>query len=254
MHDTFEDIPEGTAETVAPETAEQTLPVAPLPADPDAILRFTDVFAGYNEQAVLQGVNFSMQKGEFVYLIGRTGAGKSSILKLIYADMIPTRGTVEVAGYETRHLKRSDIPLLRRKLGIVFQDFQLLPDRNVADNVEFAMRATGWRDSALIRNRLNDVLMLVGLSAKMKHMPHQLSGGEQQRVVIARALINDPHLLIADEPTGNLDPEVTEHIMDILLKINNMGTAVLMATHEHSLLQRYPARILECIEGIVHER
>lgn len=220
----------------------------------EPIIRFTDVSAGYQGRSVLEDVSFELQKGEFVYLIGRTGSGKSSLLKLVYADLIPSQGTVEVAGVNIGSLKSKDIPMLRRKLGIVFQDFQLLPDRNVAENVEFAMRATGWRDRTLIKNRLSDVLMLVGLSAKMQHMPHQLSGGEQQRVVIARALVNDPLLLIADEPTGNLDPEVTDHIMQILQKINNMGTAILMATHEHSLIERYPARVLECVEGHLNDR
>jgi cell division transport system ATP-binding protein len=223
-------------------------------SDQDAIIRFTEVSAAYDQRQVLSGVNFELKKGEFVYLIGRTGSGKSSLLRLIYADMLPTAGTVEVAGIVSNKLRSKDIPLLRRKLGIVFQDFQLLPDRSVSDNIEFAMRATGWRDSSLIRNRIHDVLMLVGLSAKMKHMPHQLSGGEQQRVVLARALVNDPLLLIADEPTGNLDPEVTAHIMQILKKINTMGTAILMATHEHGLIREYPARVLACVDGQVVEK
>jgi cell division transport system ATP-binding protein len=235
------------------QSATEPQPLA-VPQGPDMLVRFDEVFAGYGEHPVLKGVSFALEKGEFVYLIGRTGSGKSSILKLIYADMLPNRGQVQVVGYDTLRMKYKDIPMLRRKLGIVFQDFQLLPDRNVAENVEFAMRATGWRDSTLIRNRINDLLMLVGLSAKMKHLPHQLSGGEQQRVVIARALVNDPHLLIADEPTGNLDPEVTDHIMDILRKINNMGTAVLMATHEHDLIRRYPARVIACVDGLVQEQ
>ncbi|MCB9232281.1 MAG: ATP-binding cassette domain-containing protein [Bacteroidia bacterium] len=215
------------------------------------VLKFENVHAGYENRPVLQDVNFSIQKGEFVYLVGRTGAGKSSILKLTYADMKPIQGKVQVGDYDIGTIKKKEIPFLRRKLGIVFQDFQLLPDRNVFENIRFALQATGWKDKNKIRNRISEVLVKVGLASREKSMPHQLSGGEQQRISIARALINDPILLLADEPTGNLDPEATEMIMEILFRINLAGTSVLMATHEHGLIDRYTARTLECKEGSI---
>ncbi|MEM7036986.1 MAG: ATP-binding cassette domain-containing protein [Bacteroidota bacterium] len=215
------------------------------------ILQFQDVISGYRDTNVLRGVNFSMGKGEFVYLIGKTGAGKSSILKLIYADLKPKSGTVLVGDHDIGTIKSKDVPFLRRRLGIVFQDFQLLPDRNVFDNIRFAMRATGWKDKKRMKTRGTELLAKVGLSAKMQSMPHQLSGGEQQRVTIARALINDPIILLADEPTGNLDPDATDMIMEILFRINLAGTSVIMATHEHELIRKYPARTLECRDGLL---
>jgi cell division transport system ATP-binding protein len=219
----------------------------------EKILEFQGVSTGYNEKAVVQNVNFSILKGEFVYMIGRTGAGKSSILKMIYADLAPAAGTLHVGGYDLSRIKKRDIPYLRRKIGIVFQDYQLLPDRDVYENIRFAMRATGWTDKTKINNRINELLARVGLSAKLHSLPHQLSGGEQQRVSIARALINDPLLLLADEPTGNLDPDATDMIMEILFRINLAGTSVIMATHEHDLIRRYPARTLECRDGGVFD-
>ncbi|MBK9448689.1 MAG: ATP-binding cassette domain-containing protein [Bacteroidetes bacterium] len=219
----------------------------------EKILEFKDVSSGYSERTVLQNVNFSILKGEFVYMIGRTGAGKSSILKMIYADLLPAKGQLTVGDYNITKLKNREIPFLRRKIGIVFQDFQLLPDRDIYENIRFAMRATGWTDKTKINNRINELLAKVGLSAKLHSRPHQLSGGEQQRVSIARALINDPLLLLADEPTGNLDPEATDMIMEILFRINLAGTSVIMATHEHDLIRRYPARTLECREGSVFD-
>ncbi|HEX2900469.1 MAG TPA: ATP-binding cassette domain-containing protein, partial [Bacteroidia bacterium] len=190
---------------------------------------------------------------EFVYMIGKTGAGKSSILKMIYADLLPAAGSLTVGEYDIAKLKNRDIPYLRRKIGIVFQDFQLLPDRDIYENIRFAMRATGWTDKTKINNRISELLAKVGLSGKLHSRPHQLSGGEQQRVSIARALINDPLLLLADEPTGNLDPEATDMIMEILFRINLAGTSVIMATHEHDLIRRYPARTLECRDGSVFD-
>lgn len=215
----------------------------------DNIVHFQNVSSGYLAQNVLTSVDFSILKGEFVYLIGKTGSGKSSILKMIYADLRPRTGAVFVAGKDTSKLSKKEVPFLRRKLGIVFQDFQLLPDRSVYENIRFALRATGWTDQSKISNRISEVLVKVGLSSKLKSMPHQLSGGEQQRVTIARALINDPVLILADEPTGNLDPEATQNIMEILFRINMAGTAVLMATHEHNIIRTYPARTLECRDG-----
>jgi cell division transport system ATP-binding protein len=211
-------------------------------------VEFKNVTSGYMQMSVLENVSFSMGKGEFAYLIGRTGAGKSSILKLLYADLKPSAGQVIINGQDVNTLKKSQIPFLRRKLGIVFQDFQLLPDRDVYQNIIFALKATGWRDKNRMKARVSDVLSRVGLASKMHSAPHQLSGGEQQRVSIARALINDPVLLLADEPTGNLDPEATEMVMDILFRINLSGTSVIMATHEHDLIRRYPARTLEVKE------
>jgi cell division transport system ATP-binding protein len=200
-------------------------------------------------QTVLGKVTFQITKGEFVYLIGRTGSGKSSLLKTLYADLPLRSGEMKVAGYSIQKIKRADIPFLRRKIGIIFQDFQLFPDRSVADNLLFVMRATGWSDSARIKSRLAEVLMRVGLGAIGTKMPHQLSGGEQQRVVIARALLNEPQILFADEPTGNLDPEVSEGILQLFMEINRSGTAVLMATHNHNFLKQHPARILKCQSG-----
>ena len=204
-------------------------------------------------ELVLDDVTFRINKGEFVYLIGRTGCGKSSLLKTLYADLEKPTGKIDVAGFSVEKIKRNKIPFLRRKLGIIFQDFQLLNDRTVADNLIFVMRATGWKDSAKIKNRLNDVLMRVGLTSSMNKMPYQLSGGEQQRVVIARALLNEPLILLADEPTGNLDPEVAEEILKLFFEINRNGTAVLMATHNHQFLLKYPARTLRVADKKVLE-
>ena len=217
----------------------------------EIVIEFDEVHCGYGGQPVLRGVSFPIRKGEFVYLIGRTGAGKSSILKLIYGDLRPSQGEVSVGKYRIGKLKNKQVPYLRRSLGIVFQDFQLLPDRNVFENIRFAMRATGWKDKVKMKNKISELLVRVGLSNKMQSLPHQLSGGEKQRVAIARALVNDPIVLLADEPTGNLDPEATQNVMEILFKINLSGTSVLMATHEHNLIRTYPARTLECVEGKV---
>lgn len=215
--------------------------------DPVVRVQNASIFQEFN--TVLSDVNFEIEKGEFVFLIGRTGGGKSSLLKTLYADLPLRLGDIDIAGQNIRTIKRSQIPILRRKLGIIFQDFQLLPDRSVADNLTFVMRATGWKDSAKIKARLADVLMRVGLGSVGSKMPHQLSGGEQQRVVIARALINEPIILMADEPTGNLDPEVSEGIFKLFLEINNSGTAVMMATHNHTLIEAHKTRVLKCENG-----
>ncbi len=198
---------------------------------------------------VLQEINFQINKGEFVYLIGRTGSGKTSLLKTLYADLPLRLGDMAVSGFQIKDIKPKEIPFLRRKIGIIFQDFQLFPDRTVADNLNFVMKATGWKDRSKMKNRLAEVLMRVGLGSVSNKMPHQLSGGEQQRVVIARALINEPQILIADEPTGNLDPGVSDGIFKIFLEINNSGTAILMATHNYSFIDKYPARIIKCTKG-----
>jgi cell division transport system ATP-binding protein len=215
----------------------------------DPVVRVQDVSIFQGQQPVLQGVSFNVEKGEFVFLVGRTGSGKSSLLKTMYADLPLRLGDMSVAGFNIRGIRSGQIPQLRRKVGIIFQDFQLFPDRTVADNLLFVMRATGWRDSIRMKSRLVDVLMQVGLGAVEKKMPHQLSGGEQQRIVIARALLNEPMILIADEPTGNLDPEVSAGILKLFQQINRSGTAVLMATHSYGLIKRFPARVLKCEEG-----
>ena len=199
--------------------------------------------------SVLNNISFNLHKGEFSYLIGKTGSGKSSLLKTLYADLPLNVGEAEVAGYNLRSLKKSEVPYLRRKIGIIFQDFQLLSDRNINDNLNFVMKATGWNNKVKIRQRVSDVLVQVGLGSAGPKYPHQLSGGEQQRIAIARALINDPVVLIADEPTGNLDPEVADDIMKLFIDINHSGTAVLMATHNHEFIKRYPARVLKCEGG-----
>ncbi len=205
------------------------------------------IFQAYN--TVLNDVTFEMAKGEFVFLIGRTGSGKSSLLKTLYADLPLRLGDVMVAGYELRKIKTNEVPYLRRKLGIVFQDFQLFQDRSVAENLLFVLKATGWTDRSKMKNRISDVLMQVGLGSVGPKFPFQLSGGEQQRIVVARALLNEPVMLIADEPTGNLDPEVAEGIFRLFTDINKQGTAVLMATHNHQLIKSNPARVLKCDQG-----
>ncbi len=203
-------------------------------------------------EIVLDNLNFEIKKGEFVYLIGKTGSGKSSFLKTLYADLPLHKGSIRIADFELFKLNSSKIPLLRRKIGIIFQDFQLLTDRTVGENLTFVLKATGWTDKTKMRNKVNDALMMVGLSSSIHKYPHQLSGGEQQRVVIARAILNEPHVLIADEPTGNLDPEVSDEILQIFKKINNAGTAILMATHDYSLITRFPFRVLKVEnQGIV---
>jgi cell division transport system ATP-binding protein len=221
-------------------------------SQPVAQVIHTDIYQ-LGDRLVLEDVNFSIQKGEFVYLIGRTGSGKSSLLKTLYADLSLKKGSVQVAGYELNSIRRSDVPYLRRKLGIVFQDFQLFMDRNITQNLEFVLRATGWTDPMKMKTRIAEVLIRVGLSGSLQKMPHQLSGGEQQRVVIARALLNEPEILLADEPTGNLDPEVSEEIMRLFLQINKSGMAVLMATHDFDLLRKFPQRVLRCENSKVVE-
>jgi cell division transport system ATP-binding protein len=205
------------------------------------------VFQGLD--AILQDVNFTIEKDEFVFLIGRTGSGKSSLLKTLYADLPLKLGSAQIVGFNLENIKSKEIPFLRRKLGIVFQDFQLFFDRSVAENLFFVMRATGWNDKAKMKERMIEVLLKVGLADASSKMPHQLSGGEQQRVVIARALINKPAILLADEPTGNLDPDVADGIFKLFQEINKEGTAVLMATHNHDLLRKYPYRVLKCEKG-----
>jgi cell division transport system ATP-binding protein len=219
----------------------------------NSVIKLNSVDIFQQKHLVLSNVNLHVNKGEFVYLIGQTGSGKSSLLKIIYGDLHIRNGEGHAVGYELKNLKEQDVPFLRRKLGIVFQDFQLLTDRSIEENLEFVLKATGWKDKSLINERIKDVLEKVGLRSKMKKMTHEISGGEQQRVVIARALLNDPELILADEPTGNLDPETSEEIMILLRQISQSGTAVLMATHDYHIIRTFPSRIIKCENGKVIE-
>lgn len=219
----------------------------------DPVVRVKEATIFQDHNSVLNNISFEIEKGEFAFLVGRTGSGKSSLLKTLYADLPLRLGDIQVAGFDIRDIRDSNVPLLRRKIGIIFQDFQLFPDRTVAENLNFVMKATGWRDNAKMKGRLAEVLMKVGLGSVERKMPHQLSGGEQQRVVIARALLNEPLILIADEPTGNLDPSVANGILKLFQQINKSGTAVLMATHSYGLIKQFPARVLKCEEGKIFD-
>jgi cell division transport system ATP-binding protein len=215
----------------------------------DSIVHLKNVRIFQHDNLVLSDVNLDIHKGEFVYLIGKTGSGKSSLLKTLYGELALSEGEGSVAGYDLNKLKRSKVHLLRRKLGIVFQDFELLMDRSVNENLLFVLRATGWSDRTAMKERMEDVLTKVGLGTKGYKMPHQLSGGEQQRVAIARALLNDPELILADEPTGNLDPATTEDILSLLFEISNSGRAVLMATHDYQYMKKFSSKVLICENG-----
>jgi len=216
------------------------------------MVELKDITVSFDGDPVLRGLTFAMKPGEFVYLVGSTGAGKSSLLRLLYMDLKPETGTVKVADYDSIVTSEREIPLLRRRLGIVFQDFKLLDDRDVYENVAFALYVTNTRRSE-IKKRVLHALADVGLSHKRNQMPQELSGGEQQRVVIARAIVNAPSLLLADEPTGNLDPSASAEIIELLKKINMRGTAVLMATHNYELVKKYPARIVKLKDGKLFE-
>jgi cell division transport system ATP-binding protein len=219
----------------------------------NSIIKLDGVDIFQQKHLVLSNVNLHIDKGDFVWLIGQTGSGKSSLLKVIYGDLNLPSGSGHACGYDLRNISSKDIPFLRRKLGIVFQDFQLLTDRTIEQNLQFVMQATGWKDKKLIAERTLDVLEKVGLRSKLKKMPHELSGGEQQRVVIARALINDPEIILADEPTGNLDPDTSEEIVLLLKQISQSGTAVLIATHDYHIIRTFPSRIIKCENGKVLE-
>ncbi len=215
----------------------------------DTIIEITNANILQKDSVVLLGVNLKVEKGEFIYLIGKVGSGKSSLVKTINAELPLVEGSATVAGFDLGTIKRKQIPMLRRKMGIVFQDFQLLSDRSVYDNLLFVLKATGWKNKAEISQRIKDVLEKVGLQYIEQKFPHQLSGGEQQRVVIARALLNDPEIILADEPTGNLDPETSDDIMKLLVDISKNGRAVIMATHNYGLLKKFPARTIKCEKG-----
>ncbi len=216
------------------------------------VIELQGVNVAYEHHTVLRNVNFRLRNGEFAYLIGETGAGKSSFLKLLYRDVIPDSGTVRVAGYEVTRLSQRKVSRLRRSMGIVFQDFQLLPDRDVYENIAFALHATGAART-MVKQRVLEVLNMVGLSHKRKNMPDDLSGGEQQRIVIARALVNEPRIMLADEPTGNLDPEASKAIMRLFQKINDRGMAVLMVTHNYQMVHHFPHRTVKLHAGHLKE-
>ena len=217
------------------------------------ILQLHNAAIYQEETAVLDQVNLTIEKGEFVYLIGKTGSGKSSLMKTLYADLDLREGNGHIVDYDLRTLKESDIPYLRRKIGIVFQDFKLLPDRNIYENLLFVLKATGWSNQNDMDRRIEEVLDRVGMLSSIRKMPHQISGGEQQRVAIARALLNDPELILADEPTGNLDPQTSVEVMEVLKTINENGRSILMATHDYALLLKYPYKTIKCEQGKLFE-
>jgi len=216
-----------------------------------AIISLEGVSIFQQDNLVLSDVNFNINPGEFVYLIGSTGSGKSSLLKILYGELKIEKGNAQIAGFDLKKLKKSQIPLLRRKLGVVFQDFQLLFDRDVYENLNFVLRATAWKNKAEIDQRIKEVLEMVNLGTKSHKMPFELSGGEQQRLAIARALLNKPEVILADEPTGNLDPQTSDELLTLLHQISLSGTAILMATHDYRILEKFQAGIMRCEGGKV---
>ena len=219
----------------------------------NSIIHLKDVTIAQRELIILNKISIDVEPGEFVYLIGKTGSGKSSLLKALYAENKIKSGTAEVADHSLVGIKKKNVLSLRRRLGIIFQDFQLLTDRSISENLRFVMKATGWKDKAKINNKIEELLKKVKMEDKGYKLPHQISGGEQQRIAIARALINDPELIIADEPTGNLDPETTNEIMKILFEISSNGKAVIMATHDYDMMQKFPSRTFRCIDEKIIE-
>jgi len=219
----------------------------------EAIILFKNATINQYKKAVLSELSFGILQGSFVYLIGRTGSGKSSLLKTLYGDLKLQQGEGSIAGFDLAKLKDRKIPDLRRKIGVVFQDFQLLPDRSIERNLDFVLRATGWKNKQERNDKIDTVLDLVGLKDRRKQFPNALSGGEQQRIAIARALLNDPEIILADEPTGNLDPITSLEVMELLRNINQKGTTILMATHDYNLISKYPNTTYKCEEGKLSE-
>jgi cell division transport system ATP-binding protein len=222
--------------------------------EPDLSISIKNANIHQREQLILSEVNFDINTGEFVYLVGKVGSGKSSLIRTLNAELPLYKGEAFVAGYRLETIKTRDIPFLRRKIGVVFQDFRLLTDRNVYKNLHFVLKATGWTDENAMKERINLMIEEVGMSGVLNKMPHQLSGGEQQRVVIARALLNNPEIILADEPTGNLDPETSVEIMELFRKIHGEGKTILMATHDKLVVDKFPARMLVCNKGTIAEK
>jgi len=218
-----------------------------------SVIELNNVSISQSTGVVIANLSLNVNKGEFVYLLGKTGSGKSSVLKCLYAEIGVKSGTATVAGHELSKITSKEIPFLRRKLGIVFQDFQLLTDRSIFENLRFVLKATGWKDEEEMKKQINSVLEKVGLTGKQAKMPFEISGGEQQRVAVARALLNQPEIILADEPTGNLDPDTSAEIMKLLIDISKTGTSVLFATHDMLLYNKFPARTLKCENGVVVE-
>jgi len=219
----------------------------------ETIVNLEDVAIFQEESLVLNHLDLRVRQGEFVYIIGKTGSGKSSLMKTLYADLPLRQGAGQVVGFDLKSLREQDIPYLRRKLGIVFQDFKLLPDRNINNNLRFVLKATGWTDPIKMDQKIDEVLDKVGMGTKGFKFPHELSGGEQQRIAIARALLNDPELILADEPTGNLDPQTSVEVMKVLQDINKNGRTIIMATHDYALILKYPHKTLKCDDSKVFE-
>lgn len=216
-----------------------------------ASLKNVNIFQEQN--MILKNVSLEVNRGDFIYVIGKTGSGKSSFMKTLYADLPLTEGEGSIVDFDLAKLKEKDIPYLRRKIGIVFQDFKLLPDRSIFENLEFVLKATGWIEKAEMKQKIDEVMEKVGMKSMLHKMPHQLSGGEQQRVAIARALLNDPELILADEPTGNLDPQTSVEIMDVLRKINQNGKTIIMCTHDYALIMKFPSKTLKCEDSTIFE-
>ena len=217
------------------------------------LVQFKNATIIQNKQTILNDVNIEVQQGDFVFLIGKTGTGKSSLIKTLYADLPLQQGTAKISDFNLSKIKQKDIPFLRRKLGVVFQDFKLLPDRSVFDNLSFVLKATGWRDKEEIKDRIEEVLSSLGLEGVLKKYSFELSGGEQKRVAIARALLNDPELIIADEPTGNLDPQTSLEIMEVFRSLHQKGMTIIMATHDYNMIVKFPGKIFRCDAGKIYE-
>jgi len=218
-----------------------------------AVLSLKNATIYQEDKVILSNVNLEVNRGEFLYIIGKTGTGKSSLMKTLYADLPLTEGNGHIVDFDLETMKEDDIPFLRRKIGIVFQDFKLLPDRSIQDNMLFVLKATGWSDQGEMNRKIEEVLDKVGMKNLAQKMPHQISGGEQQRVAIARALLNDPELILADEPTGNLDPQTSIEVLDVLKKINANGKTIIMATHDYALLMKFPSKTLKCEDSKIFE-